>query len=722
MADIEAPVQTVNPENYSFWARSITQPQADISGETRGKAVGGALSTLGKVIEEGAQTGYTGEAMNIKDELRNQYEPVRDEWVANLSKLDKLVNQNPNILKGSPEAPMDVPESIKQLPGMVDNLVSMRANGRISSVYPDMLARDAAKRERTMHPGFKDMIDDEMARYSQHDPANKVAQDLIADINAQSQAAKEARNKVETHLLSAVNGGVLTPKDYLLWKKGMFARDPDVNDTMALQKVYAKTALKYNAEATSAQNSAEESNLKIRGVRLQYKMNPYIQSDILHQMDTLAIELTDGNKVSMNDLITGIRSKKYQMDSGAMVQLDARYAQMENDIKNSWRKMFATPRKDGSSGMSDMGGPDAMENYLDKMTKPIRDARKLISDPESGLAFLPAKLTEATKRDVEHEYYKSDAFARVTGLMGIIRNNMGENSTIMQNYIDQLIGHSKEINSILQPAYEYAIGTGVTQTEVDKNGNPVPPRPGNVYTMKQKLEDDRLKFDNGVDAIPFHTQYFKNMRHFLIDEHKPIGQEQEVNIIKHMYDERNFDLIQNYTRSHLDKNGNLTEGGDTLLNTISDQKVLAKIAKDHPQDIPKFKKYFEREFGNLLLDDFSEMNKRASDDRIRMKFDTNDFAWSKEFTPAYTQQAGHAPHGLLGTGAEFKNLDEAFSRINLNLQSLKHLAEHSGEDPLGYILQVLTNSGLDPKILANSDTQAGQTIRALLMARENKTK
>lgn len=228
MASFDVPVQPERPEEFLNYPQTPQQPMPNEGGLTKGRALGQAIATGGKDIGEGLELGNQVEQSYISNQMFQQMDTLNRFQINRMETALKggKVDENGNILGSYAD---DLPPELKKLPGMVDNLNEMRASGKYSPTYYDMIRDNIAKSMRSQFPGQRDLIDYQFWRHTLQDPANKVIQSLTQDINAYAASMKMEHNKVDSIIAGGIHTGAISGSDYMRYQAGQIPAETMLN-------------------------------------------------------------------------------------------------------------------------------------------------------------------------------------------------------------------------------------------------------------------------------------------------------------------------------------------------------------------------------------------------------------------------------------------------------------------------------------------------------------
>lgn len=253
MAAFNAP-QADAPDTPYFWSKPTSEPKPDISGEIKGKAIGGALNEGASALKEGVQGITAAYEKGIQNSIYAAVDPVRDDYMAKLHTADQALRD-----KDVPD-PLgrDAPRDVKGLPRALDTLDNARANGKLSQTDYDARLNALAKEIRSKYPGFRQYVDEEFKRVTGRDSANQYIRSVIGDIDSFIAGKQAKRDSLETHLMT--NGLKYHGFDVIY---GAYKKNPDLNGPLALKWLNENMAADHDTQEYRADTAAQKDHMEI---------------------------------------------------------------------------------------------------------------------------------------------------------------------------------------------------------------------------------------------------------------------------------------------------------------------------------------------------------------------------------------------------------------------------------------------------------------------------
>lgn len=225
MAPLNPAPQETQSQPY-FWSKPTSEPKPDVSGEIKGKVIGGALDEGASALKEGVQGITAAYEKGIQNTIYNAVDPLRDQYMERLHSADESMQG-----RDTPD-PMgrDAPRDVKGLPNTLNTLDSARANGKLSQTDYDARLSALAKEVRGKYPGYRAYVDEEFKRITGRDSANQYIKSVISDIDSFTAARKGVGDKIADKIL----GEGMSYSGASMWYQKMKA-DPEKYGPAALQ-------------------------------------------------------------------------------------------------------------------------------------------------------------------------------------------------------------------------------------------------------------------------------------------------------------------------------------------------------------------------------------------------------------------------------------------------------------------------------------------------------
>lgn len=723
------------PEQYSpdflNYARPTQAPITNISGETIGRAKGETFAKLGQGIEQGANLGNTVQEEMISSGMHKEHDQVSSDQIARLGSLYNSItgSASPSVLTGDKQSNNNIPPDLaNKYPGIVNDLIALKANGQVSNLYFDARRDQIAKEYRSAYPGQRDFIDQENFRMTRSDPANRVISDLTSNINSYMQLAREGQNKEETKLTNAVFQGLITPaqKDEALRTGNM---------TKAENIIYSQAKAKRDLEM--GELSLRYQNMKDENVakKAQGIYGSAVASDIQNDLDNVHVPI-NGQQIGTNDLVTGLQSGKYQSDTQTKQEISSYLAtQQQQSYARQWARMHAIGQ-DGQSWVGRMfqGNETRAKEWLDaQYATTWGHYRDLWDNKETGLVGSVKRAVDAKLDDYKGEIYGDDAIGFSIALTNQLKELSTANPALGQALTNSVIKNTGNLQKHVIPMYERHVGQMVTQTTPTPSATNFPAlqvqnRVGNPYTLDQSIKDTFAMFDKNpgdptTTAVPMINSFITTIPHILAASNIPVSPVKN-NVAQAAFSDRDFPSLGRIKRDAIDTQGLPVKGQDWAIAQLTSpkmsQEMVNRIGKEHPERLQEYESFLKTQYSNLMTSDFRELNQMSAIPGVNIGWDSEKHKFFYQLDPKIQArqmagvgfQGGRSTTGpAMVTSPDMARLQNALYRINMGADSLYAWGKASGEDMNGFFAQLFLNSGLDPKI-ANRATIGGQMVEA----------
>lgn len=289
MADFNPQFETPDP-SYLRYSKPIDQPQSD-------KSTGMLLQGVGAGIDEGVGLADKTFKDVIKKEIDTKTDAAKDDF---LTQLDQYKQENGTTgSKPGTGNPLDANASASEIdlmhpgdniPGdvqkgldTVQSLANAKSQSKFKSTNLDANLTDILKDLRNRYPGYRDYIDEQGSKIIGYNPANKLINDKISELNAQQANASKEQDYWEKQITTS---GYTGSQEIL----AKFQRDHNIS---AVQQWYAGNAI---AHQTIADKKAA------------FELADKDKSDLNYRAETLA------NTVATQATVDPYRNKRFIND------------------------------------------------------------------------------------------------------------------------------------------------------------------------------------------------------------------------------------------------------------------------------------------------------------------------------------------------------------------------------------------------------------------------
>ena len=711
MAQFNPNVPATNDPNYLGYSRPITQPEAD-------KTFASLFSGIGNIISSGAQAVKDLSERAISQQLRQSIEPQRDEFIDQLQgTVTKLAQANPQtaaaIAAGTP--PPGTPgytaqpdtQSTDIMPYAEENKVNPSIQGGLDQIKQIQNAKTIkpelrtlydgkmlaiAREMRARYPGQVDFIDQKISEITGGNPANKMITDSLASIQAYLAANQADKAKIEGFLLHNVGK---IPNADLVYQYYKNTGD-------------AAGALRYinNANATKMKVEAKELNQKDsnldRDERAQdslQNLNLLASEHVASTMDLATLNLTiNGQKITtgnqllskVQDIMSG-KEKINERDTIAMAQA---VASLEQRARVYLNNEATKVRPDGSTMQAKIDtkyGPDrtkqTIENYLTTTFGALRDN---ISKGRWDLAATNVEWSRAAISDKTREILDSpNGIGEVFRLQGAIEK-ISPNAS--QQFFNKMLENSG-LTGNLKRFFDY---------EAMKIG--AQPDPNNPVTIRHSIERAQKIFPDTPKST------LAKLNNNLINSVGTIlssgaSDELKINTLKSAFDPYMKGFIGTVPMDTVDQNGRPIPGKYSVFRRLTSPDILKEVIRlDQARPDLGIKQNYENWMRetfsfDLLGRDLPNMREMLSEPGVVIRYNSVDHRFDAE-SSLPKQSTDPATRITITRSRQVSNnrvavVQRTLNRINYGMQSVMEYAKATGQDPEGYVLQLMANAGLD---------------------------
>ena len=710
MANFDPQVQEQPQREYAqFYFRPIQQPMPNVSEETKGKAIGGATSEIGKDVGQSLNLAQETKQEYIGANMAKDYSSVNENFVQNLAQLDDVVTgKKPDNSLLTPTSQIN--PNLKGLPSQVQNLAAIRDSGKVSPVYYDMLKDNIAKKYRSEFPGDRDFIDTEFMHLTWRDPANKVISALTEDINAYAGQAKEARNKLDTKVLDGVTSGDISPQTRQMWMQGK------ITDEAVLGQISQRNKLK---------NDLTIQDLEMRNLDMKNKLttetatknnNDALSKDLGLSINEMTLHMPEfGDDKKMGEVLNGIAN-------GSIPKPDEQQAlaikQQVQWQKASWvSKMLASgnqvpePTKDNPHPRSRadyMGGAAAYNNLVNEQAKQFDVLGDLFAKGDVPLATAHKQFIEAAGDDAAANLIKDNPWIPSAAAGTKI---FGANAKFAADWFTDFTTDPNVVKT-LKPWSTQTASRLISQPDMQGTAN-------TYFTLGQALTEAKNKgVTKNADGVAAVNKVIERTTHTIINPQAP--PEARKNAAEATYGDP--DLIALVNSSQMKPDGTVTPGDSTLLAQVVNNKTTQEIK--HLGDPVLFQKYVQSSTNyiqTVFKNAIDTLNAHEHDPGVEYGWDNQNHNWTAQYKgqqPNMNDWLQYGTQDLLRpfTGATdqyagykaMPYINASVKKLNMAIESAKSIADATGQDSNAFVARMLLGAGLDP----NSDN--GKTSQGLL--------
>lgn len=177
--------------NWLGWSKPISVTPTNTS-------TGVALSTAASVGGDAIKLADTATKSVLEDQIYDSAKAEQQRRQDELNNTYDLVRGSPTAQAGSllaTDGSTNAPPALQNLPSRVGIIDDARANGKISQTDYAMRLDALAKDFRSRYPGYKEFVDQTIQKVTGIDPANKMIESRIQDINTFVTNSNTEKNK-----------------------------------------------------------------------------------------------------------------------------------------------------------------------------------------------------------------------------------------------------------------------------------------------------------------------------------------------------------------------------------------------------------------------------------------------------------------------------------------------------------------------------------------------
>lgn len=680
-----------NPFIYGYGARPIQEPKPNVSGEIEGKTIGKGLDQAGNIIKGAANLAFNVEKENIDTGLHQQYDPVQSEWINRWSKVDDVLHRSggENLLDETVK--QNYPTEIQKLPGMVDQLMGLRDNGKVSTTYLDMQRDAIAKQMRAKYPGMRDVIDQEFTRMTREDPANKVIQNISADIDAYVSAARAKKDAIGTKVLNGEAAGILPKGSYQAYQN-----NPQAGSAF-LGALHDQNQIKLNLERDDLEMRNKEAHRKITKEDNTQSVYSGLDGLAAGAAVNFSVTLPGMQPMNIGTVMSQIDSGKLKLEPQQLFALgqivDGHMSSFISQA-NLWGTQPFDPNNPKSQSRSSIMGPEEFNKAVLAKAEFFKTIKEHLLNQNTGMAYSVNNWVKETQLSAQ-----KDAYAKIPGLAAFTAlSKEAPNSPYMARFAEGFITDpnvEKGVQALVQ-------GQTATLMTMPKSDTKYP------STLAEVMDSNSQSGLGGPAYATANDSIVSGLQWALHDPDSPW-------VIKHnaahaIYS--NPTTITRFNNSEVTDQGTVSPGKSTFLakavntQTTNDIKKLAD-----PQQTLHYIEFAKKSVGNIIWNDVAQLNKVSADPDIKIGWDADKSAFKLLKGPGFASTTDNTKF------LTAKNVQKAITRINLALRSMVEVNQKlTHENMNDFMAEFFIESGMDPELIRG--TIGGQFIEALIASQK----
>lgn len=383
-------VPKINPTNSPEYLGMSRSPSAWEARMATDDSAGTGLKGLGNLIGEGSKGFVDKTTLDIRDQIEQQVTPVRDAAGAGLTTqdYDNMTGHPPSAITRDDEGnPLALPNAVPgQLQSGLDSLGKLRAAaegnvrpGSSSHYYTQINA--LTKTLKSQYPGFSDIIDNEMQKFTGVNPANALRQASMRDIAFLQEKSAAADNKLQAEYdKRASELQVLHPDGLTV---DQFKADP--------QK-YMLEADKYKGQVEAVKNQKAQLDLDLTQgkVNTDKAARAYTAAGNLYVQTTVSGTLNQLQKRGQALISQGADANPTEFKN-FVAQAQSLQAEMESHLDNLAR---TSQKADGSDSYGVMiNDPAKLAAAKEEILQPIKSIIAAAGAKDLNAMNLAGKIT-----------------------------------------------------------------------------------------------------------------------------------------------------------------------------------------------------------------------------------------------------------------------------------------------------------------------------------------
>lgn len=676
-------VQPTQDPNYAFWSRPSRPPMPDVSKETLFKGLGSALDQAASGADTFIKRGI------IQPQVEQEAGAVRDQFVNSLNTARTQLAQNttgtkqPSLTDESESSTtgLNIPGAVSQIGRNAQTLQGALDSGHISETYYYGQLNSLAKSLRAQYPGYRDYIDQELARVTGVHPANTYIRSLIGDINRQNAEKTSSQDKTMAALRSANEKGMPHANELMsAYSRGLVSEDY-VNS--AINKSFAfEYNLKYDdAQHKMAQNTREDDN------RFYVDRSSKVADQMISTANEFQFTLAGHNPGTLLEM-SQRKAGGEQFGDEDWQNLGQSELTLRTTMENQLYKYLATDAGDGMSYGDHMGmKPAEQAEWVKNKLAPIDANISAIKDKELGLLGAHAALNKAIIEDGKNKLLSDPDNAKLASAMDLIKTTGGEN--MMPMLSDQIVKNGtlgrvagwldeKQIKSVAQPDAAR----------------------GQFTTLQGDITDGKNKKINEPKAYEGLLTNIKALND------PGVSTDAKAKLAHYYFDPKNFNLMPQFKEDTVDAQGNRIDGkykAYTLLFNEATSKSMWSLSKKASD--PNLWQNYENSARENAFRLFGDKIATLSDLQNDPIMTNAHFKYDSDRGLTLIDVNGQPMRGSVVAR-------DAVSKINLMLNSLRAVEKPTGGDVDAFLLSSMQRLGLDPSKMEGLPARLAQAIIA----------
>lgn len=712
-------------QSYLGYSKPSAEPYSAKAIDTSDKSTGIALTTAAKGLEEGVTLADTTIKSAIKDEISKQSEQAKDSFLAQLDSFKKSASSNP--MNANAEASdQDLMPDKEDIPGGVSNALNTmqriqdakEQSGKFRTTDLDATLTAILKKARDDHPGYRDYIDEQGSKIIGYNPANKLINDKVAQLNEQRSNAGKQQEYWEKQLVSS---GFSKANEVLT----QFRQDGDVTKVenfltkMNIQQQGVKDKLLAFQLSSAKRGNLNETAEDAAQAAANHAATEYFMAR--------GIVTDQGSGPTSDELATGLNKAAADKNPKNADSIRVAGTQlMALEARNTQETMLALKTTKNADGRSiyDTIGPKKAQEIVDNTIGALYGAtHKMMADQNMGLVFSTQNAAADIVTNAKLRTLQSPTIGGVATTGAVLNSLMPNMSTGLIEAVNAQYGKGRNdggpvgvtgVASDLFKLSQEQFRQGIAQTGGSSDG----PGGRKVYTLNQALSEQDKAAGNAsdIDRAEAAKRVMK-LRQALVEKDPKIVD----NAISFFYDPSNRGNLSRYMDDYYDNSrGRVVQGRQGAFSDLTapdiTKAVYERSQKGNGTAWVFYKQWAQGETIPTLQNmakTWAENEKNYADRK------------SGPFGPAegipgsdhhFYYDTDKHQIGVMNIHGEPLDLDRSLRfapdlflvrNANVMFKSLSTIAEQEKTDPNTYIFQQMRQAGWKPESL---DLQGNSTV------------
>ena len=693
MATFNPDVQPVQEQTFNNYFHPVDKTPVDTKGELLGEAVGKGLGDLGKIIPQATALKKDLLEKDASEKIFQQADAESEKRIQGLEATAQVLSPEPQKatgedITGATDAAK--PPAISEAPAYVDNLVSLRNNGKISETeYKKRLYLFAKQTRAAYGPQFRDFIDNTISKATgESNPANAYAQSLIGDINARATKENDGRNAVASKLLDASNEGIpgATAMRKFVLEGGDQYKAQEWLEQRKAEK-YTSDSARWKLETSNADRTVKEQMATDWATKHVYTTGTNFFSNI----NTLTGVTTPEEAQKRIDAVTSGKATVSEEEARHLYQVID--SNQKTSKAQAWKDFNAPGPNGGPSIVQQIGIEKARKINEEGHAALYGSILDSIGNKDWGAVYNTIHTAEAMKNETNLRVLRDKDQGAALAVMGAVKSITG-NDILTQDLTRQWIqaGGGEKWTEFLKNSASHAI--------VDNN-NPKIWQSGNGPALKEDVE--RAEQNN---APPITYQQVTQLPGQIINSKS--SDQSKIAMARYAFGPKNAGLVSKFA-----KDTEVNDSQYSLYNSLYADDVTKEMSRlrsksgEGMQAWNMYKDSAERTFGTELFRKDLANLQNFPGPKQGLQVGWNDTTHRIEVADVGPPTSD--PYLQLERKRRIDTLSKVTNRINDGIGRLKTIYEAEGKDVNQYLIQELQQNNVDvsgwtglPRAIADS--------------------